>query len=113
MIIKKNGDLYTVLTAAHVVRDPAEKQQIVTPDGISRSVQNVRIFPNRVDLAVAEFTSPKQYAVSKLAKDSSETLEGSLVYVSGFPVTALIDIKIFNFTEGKVTANSSKTFQDG
>jgi tetratricopeptide (TPR) repeat protein len=113
VIIKKSGDVYTILTAAHVVRDPGGQQQVVTPDGIGQSVKNVRIFPNQVDLAVAEFTSPKQYAVSKLAKDSSETLEGSLVYVSGFPVTASIDIAIFNFTEGKVTANSSKTFQNG
>jgi tetratricopeptide (TPR) repeat protein len=113
VIIKKNGDVYTVLTAAHVVRNPGEQQQVVTPDGVNQSVQKVRIFPNQVDLAVAEFTSSKQYTVSKLAKDSSETLEGSLVYVSGFPVTASIDIAIFNFTEGKVTANSSKTFQDG
>jgi tetratricopeptide (TPR) repeat protein/V8-like Glu-specific endopeptidase len=113
VIIGKNGGTYTVLTAAHVLKDRSEKYRVTLPDGSSQAVGNIKTFPGKVDLAVGEFTSTQNYSVSKLVKDSSEVSEGSTVYVSGFPTTATIDLAVFNFTEGKVTANSSKPLQDG
>jgi tetratricopeptide (TPR) repeat protein/V8-like Glu-specific endopeptidase len=113
VIIGKKGDTYTVLTAAHVLKDRSEKYRVSLPDGSSQTIGNVKIFPGQVDLAVGEFTSTQNYSASKLVKDSSEVGEGSTVYVSGFPTTATIDLAVFNFTEGKVTANSSKPLQDG
>jgi tetratricopeptide (TPR) repeat protein/V8-like Glu-specific endopeptidase len=113
VIIGKNGDTYIVLTAAHVLRDRSEKYRVALPDGSSQAISNIKTFPSKIDLAVGEFTSTQSYQVSKLAKDASEISEGATVYVSGFPVTATIDLAIFNFTEGKVTANSSKPLQDG
>jgi tetratricopeptide (TPR) repeat protein/V8-like Glu-specific endopeptidase len=113
VIIGKNNNVYTILTAAHVVKNRGEQYRVFTPDGEARSASKVKVFPNQVDLAVVEFTSTKSYPVSKLAKNSNDTAEGSTVFVSGFPVTASIDVAVFNFTEGKVTANSSKPLQDG
>ncbi len=113
VIIQKNGNIYTVLTAAHVLRNSGERYQIVTPDGKSQNLTKVRFFPNQVDLAVAEFTSPQSYEVGKLAKDSNELKEGSIVYVSGFPSIADLNQALFNFTEGKVTANSSRPLREG
>ncbi len=113
VIIGKNGNTYLVLTAAHVLRDRSEKYQVTLPDGSSQAITNIKIFPGQVDLAVGEFSSVQNYPISKMAKDSSEVGEGSTVYVSGFPVTATIDLAVFNFTEGKVTANSTKPLQDG
>jgi tetratricopeptide (TPR) repeat protein/V8-like Glu-specific endopeptidase len=113
VIIGKKGDTYTVLTAAHVLKDRSEKYRVTLPDGNSQTINNIKAFPGQVDLAVGEFTSAQNYTVSKLAKDSSEVGEGATVYVSGFPTTATIDLAVFNFTEGKVTANSSKPLQDG
>jgi tetratricopeptide (TPR) repeat protein/V8-like Glu-specific endopeptidase len=113
VIIGKKDDTYLVLTAAHVLRDRSEKYQVTLPDGSSRSINNIKIFPGQVDLAVGEFSSAQNYPISKMAKDSNEVGEGSTVYVSGFPVTATIDLAVFNFTEGKVTANSTKPLQDG
>jgi tetratricopeptide (TPR) repeat protein/V8-like Glu-specific endopeptidase len=113
VIISKKGGTYLVLTAAHVLKDPSAKYQVALPDGSSQALSNIKTFPSKIDLAVGEFSSTQNYSVSKLAKDSSEVSEGSTVYVSGFPVTATIDLAVFNFTEGKVTANSSKPLQDG
>ncbi len=113
VIIGKKGDTYTVLTAAHVLKDRNEKYRVALPDGNSQTISNIKTFPGQVDLAVGEFTSAQNYSISKLAKDSSEVGEGATVYVSGFPTTATIDLAVFNFTEGKVTANSSKPLQDG
>ncbi len=113
VIIQKKNNTYTILTAGHVVRDRQAIFKIVTPDGESQIAKNIRPFAKQIDLAVLEFTSSKKYAVSKLVPDSSRTVEGSTVYVSGFPVTDTINEAIFNFTEGKVTANSSKPLKDG
>ncbi len=113
VIIQKSGNSYTVLTAAHVVRNRNNTYQAMAFDGGGGTITDIKEFPNRVDLAIVRFTSNKNYAVAKLAKDSSEVAEGSTVYVSGFPVSAVITEAIFNFTEGKVSANSSRPLSDG
>jgi tetratricopeptide (TPR) repeat protein len=113
VIIQKKNNTYTILTAGHVVRNRQATYKIVMADGESQVAKNIQVFANQVDLAVLEFTSPKNYPVPKLSKDSTQTAEGSTVYVSGFPVTETINQAIFNFTEGKVTANSSKPLKDG
>jgi tetratricopeptide (TPR) repeat protein/V8-like Glu-specific endopeptidase len=113
VIIGKKGDTYTILTAAHVLKNRTEKYRVALPDGSSQTISNIKTFPGQVDLAAGEFSSAQNYQVSRLVKDSSEVSEGSTVYVSGFPTTATIDLAVFNFTEGKVTANSSKPLRDG
>jgi tetratricopeptide (TPR) repeat protein/V8-like Glu-specific endopeptidase len=113
VIIGKNNNVYTILTTAHVLQNTNEQHQITMPDGDTKTANNVKIFPKQIDLAVVEFTSSKNYPIAKLAKDSSSLSEGSTVYVSGFPTTEAIDIAVFNFTEGKVTANSSRPLKNG
>jgi tetratricopeptide (TPR) repeat protein/V8-like Glu-specific endopeptidase len=113
VIIQKKNNTYTILTAGHVVKNRQTPYKITMADGESQTAKNIQVFANQVDLAVLEFTSSKNYPVPKLAKDSGQAGEGSVVYVSGFPVTATINQAIFNFTEGKVTANSSKPLKDG
>jgi tetratricopeptide (TPR) repeat protein/V8-like Glu-specific endopeptidase len=113
VIIQKSGNSYTVLTAAHVVRNRNNTYQVMAFDGGGGAITDIKEFPNRVDLAIVRFTSDKNYEVAKLAKNSSEVAEGSTVYVSGFPVSAVITEAIFNFTEGKVSANSSRPLSDG
>jgi tetratricopeptide (TPR) repeat protein len=113
VIIQKSGNSYTVLTAAHVVRNRNNTYQAVAFDGGGGTITDIKEFPNRVDLAIVRFTSNQNYAVAKLTKDSSQVAEGSTVYVSGFPVSAVITEAIFNFTEGKVSANSSRPLEQG
>jgi tetratricopeptide (TPR) repeat protein len=60
-----------------------------------------------------QITSPQNLQVVKIG-NSNKVVEGVPVYVGGFPLgTAAITKSIFNFTDGKVTANSSKPLSAG
>jgi tetratricopeptide (TPR) repeat protein/V8-like Glu-specific endopeptidase len=114
VIIAKTPVSYTVLTAAHVVRDPAATYQLVTPDGLRYDLnrQTIKVLPN-ADLALVQFNTAKNYRVVKI-RTATAIPEGSNVYVGGFPLsTKAISQSLFNFTEGRVTASSSKPLQDG
>jgi tetratricopeptide (TPR) repeat protein len=114
VIVAKTARGYTVLTAAHVVKDLAAIYQLVTPDGLRYDLnrQTIKILPT-ADLALVQFTSPKNYRVVKI-RTAAAIPEGSSVYVGGFPLsTRAISQSLFNFTEGRVTASSSKPLQDG
>ncbi|MGB8689603.1 MAG: tetratricopeptide repeat-containing serine protease family protein [Microcoleus sp.] len=114
VIVKRNGNTYTVLTARHVFKDPQAKYEIVTPDDqrYSLNYSSVKKLQN-IDLAVAEFTSNQTYSVAKIGNSDSAT-EGKAAYVAGFPKTsAAINRSIYNFTDGRITANASRPLEDG
>ena len=114
IIIKRNGNTYTVLTARHVFKDPQAKYEIVTPDDqrYLLNYSSVKKLPN-IDLAVVEFTSSQTYSVAKIG-DSDLATEGKAAYVAGFPKTsAAINTSIYNFTDGRITANASRPLEDG
>jgi tetratricopeptide (TPR) repeat protein len=113
VIIKREGKTYTVLTAKHVVEDQ-DQYEIVTPDGqrYPLDYKTVKKLPE-VDLAVVQFTSDQSYAVAKIG-NSDEAIEGATAYVAGFPkATGAISNSIYNFTDGRITANASKPLRDG
>ncbi|WP_293128288.1 tetratricopeptide repeat protein [Microcoleus sp. bin38.metabat.b11b12b14.051] len=113
VIVKKEGNTYTVLSARHVFKDPQAKYEIVTPDGsrYALNYSSVKKLPS-VDLAVVEFTSTKSYTVAKIGNSDLAT-EGKAAYVAGFPKTsAAINTSIYNFTDGRITANASKPIND-
>jgi tetratricopeptide (TPR) repeat protein len=111
-IIQKQGNTYTVLTAAHVVKNQDASMKIVTSDGQSFKLTNIKLATG-TDLATVKFESTNSYPAAKLG-DAAKSLEGSTVYVAGFPVaTQAISTSIYNFTEGKVTANANKTLAEG
>ena len=94
VIIKKDGDTYTILTAHHVVANEA-KYEIVTPDGerYPLNYNTVKKLPG-VDLAIVQFTSSKTYAFATIGNSDNST-EGTIAYVAGFPkTTATITNKI-------------------
>ena len=73
VIIAKQGNTYTVLTAEHVVREEKNCDrttlEIVTPDGQRYQVTNSTVKPvQEADLAVLQFTSNQNYRVATLAK---------------------------------------------
>ena len=114
IIIKRNGNTYTVLTARHVFKDTQAKYEIVTPDDkrYLLNYSSVKKLPN-IDLAVVEFTSTQTYSVAKIG-DSDSATEGKAAYVAGFPKTsAAINSSIYNFTDGRITANASRPLEDG
>jgi WD40 repeat protein len=83
-IVNKNGNIYTVLTAAHVANNSIGKRSIITPDGKSHSftVGNVRILSSKIDLAEITFISNETYEVAKF-RSNNIPLE-SKVFVYGW-----------------------------
>ncbi|MBW4624966.1 MAG: tetratricopeptide repeat protein [Brasilonema octagenarum HA4186-MV1] len=113
VIIKREGNTYTVLTAAHVV-DTANKYEIVTSDGqrYSLNYSTKKQLPG-VDLAVVQFTSSRNYTVAKMGNSDTST-EGTTAYVAGYPEPTLaINQSIYTFTTGDITANAAKALDDG
>jgi tetratricopeptide (TPR) repeat protein/V8-like Glu-specific endopeptidase len=109
IIVQRNGNIYTVLTANHVLRG-GNNYQIVTADGRSyRSNPNsIKQATNNLDLATFQFTSTRTYQVAQLG-NSQALSAGSNIYVGGFPAaTSTINAGVFNFTQGTVTANATK-----
>jgi tetratricopeptide (TPR) repeat protein len=115
-IISKNGDVYQVLTAKHVIESikPGEEADITTPDGQvyrldSRAIQNIP----QVDLAVVKFRSNANYSQVKLGNDLA-IKRGMTVYVAGYPLPGQAITKpVLQFTSGDVTATSENILQDG
>lgn len=119
---KGNKNIYTVLTAAHVVRNP-DRYSIVTPRiMLNNSVRgkrkrikidsqrNIKILPD-VDLAVVSFESNYVFAIGTIGNSDIE--EGSPVYVAGFPKPGrAIKRSVFQFTGGMISSRSEDTDPD-
>jgi S1-C subfamily serine protease len=114
VIIQKQGNLYTVLTAAHVLKDGKSVRLTAAADGQSYAAiaGSVKIAGSDIDLAVVQFRSSQNYQVAKIG-NSNLLKSGMNIYISGFPVTSLTTERVWMFTEGKVTANSDKKFKGG
>ena len=113
VIINRDGNIYTVLTAFHVVGTPDE-YDVVTPTDqrYKLDYSTVKRFPG-VDLAILQFQSDQAYKVAKVG-NSTQIPEGKPVYVAGFPVpTQAVNLSIYRFTQGRLTANASKPLADG
>lgn len=113
VLVAKQPQGYTVLTAAHVVRDE-QTYQLIAPDGRSYGIDRskIKILPG-ADLALVSFVSTQPYRTVKV-RQANAIAEGSTVYVGGFPLTTRsISKPLFNFTEGRVTASSKQPLKDG
>jgi len=114
VIIKKEGNTYTVLTANHVVKNQNFKYAIVTPNKqrYPLNYQTVKRLSNKIDLAVLQFTSSKSYEVAKLG--NSDILERRKnVYVAGFPkATAGVILSVYDCRGGQVIANATQVNAD-
>jgi tetratricopeptide (TPR) repeat protein len=114
VILQRQGDIYTVLTAAHVVKNKASFK-ITTPDDRAYEVisSSIRSAPGNIDLAVIKFKSTANYPTAKLG-NCNLLKSGMDLYVAGFPSESrAITQLVFVFREGKVSANSNKTFEKG
>ena len=92
---KGNKNVYTVLTAAHVVSKAEANYQLISPVPLNSTTTKKRvklplntktgitILPG-VDLALVTFSSEDTFAVGTLG-NSGDADEGSPVYVAGFP----------------------------
>jgi serine protease Do len=112
---KGNQNIYTILTAAHVVRDTNISYRIVTPIPINSSIDKkrmtidldaqtkIKILPD-VDMAVVSFESKDTFAVGIIG-NSEYADEGSPVYVAGFPKPGKAITRIaLQFTGGMISS---------
>jgi tetratricopeptide (TPR) repeat protein len=83
VIVARNGNTYTVLTAKHVVATEDE-YAIVTPDGQSYDLAYNTVTPlPGVDLALLQFSSDRSYQVATLANYTYDN-QFRHVFVSGW-----------------------------
>jgi serine protease Do len=105
VIIAKNGNTYTLLTANHVVKNPNSEYIIRTYNGKEYTVTTVQSLSGKqgnLDLAIAKFESKEDLAIAPLA-NSDETSIGSGIYVSGYPLPAKGGTeREYAFTNGQV-----------
>ncbi|MTJ54326.1 trypsin-like peptidase domain-containing protein [Anabaena sp. UHCC 0253] len=107
IIIQRKGQVYTVLTNAHVVR-MGGNYQIQTADGKiyrSQKIRNVNFKDD--DLGLLSFKSSSNYAIASIAKSPLEV--GDKTFAAGFPH----ETKTWSFTNGKVDYILPKSFRDG
>ena len=122
VIIAKQGNTYTVLTANHVVCDDLGRAgkitcatdttySIRTNTGKDYPVKDIKVLQqtrNDADLAIATFVAPEDYPIATLG-NSDQMVEGADVFVGGFP--AVFDkvgaARDFAFTTGIVVSRAS------
>ncbi|WP_373539585.1 trypsin-like peptidase domain-containing protein [Chamaesiphon sp.] len=115
VILQRQGDTYTVLTAAHVVKNQNVAYTIATSDGKKHQIVNnsMRAAAADIDLAVVKFRTTDNYPIAKLGNCNLLT-EGMDLYVAGYPAaTDAINKSVFVFRAGTVSANSTQTLDKG
>tara|TARA_B100000674_G_scaffold336041_1_gene280693 strand:- start:2601 stop:4427 length:1827 start_codon:yes stop_codon:yes gene_type:complete len=116
VIVRKEGNIYTVLTAWHVIKDvnPNEELAIITSDGkehqrISGSAQQL----GTIDLAKLTFKSSENYKFVT-PKSGVNTNSGKKIFVGGFPLaTSAVPYRLFRFLEGNVVARADIPISGG
>ncbi|MDB9483777.1 GUN4 domain-containing protein, partial [Dolichospermum circinale CS-537/05] len=109
VIIAKNGNTYTVLTANHVVKKAGYGlYEIITYDGQKYQMENKAQILGKLDLALVRFTSSKNYPLAKIA-DSRTVKQGATVYISGFPIPSETNNqqRIHFFISSQITAKGN------
>ncbi len=116
VIIKRDGDLYTILTAWHVIKNQGKNEEldIILENGkrySSKGENTSRL--GEIDLATVTFQSKEIYQVAKIG-NSHELTVGSKVFVYGFPLpTSTVPHRIPRFLTGELIANSNRLVKDG
>jgi tetratricopeptide (TPR) repeat protein len=109
ILLQRQDDLYTVLTAGHVVESGAAFT-LKTSDGqVHKSIANsVKLSGSNIDLGVLKFRATKNYTLATIG--TSKSLEAlSSIYVAGFPEsTYAIEAGTLNITKGEVIGNATK-----
>jgi tetratricopeptide (TPR) repeat protein len=84
VIVAREGNTYSVVTASHVV-EKKEGYSIITPsqERIKVRAEQITILNKDIDIALVKFTSKQNYRVAELA--NYQIFESDFVFVSGFP----------------------------
>ncbi|PSB26669.1 serine protease [Chlorogloea sp. CCALA 695] len=85
VIIARQGQIYYVLTASHVVENQ-DQYTVLTPDGETHPVAaNDIVKEAGLDVAILKFSSQKEYPVATLARYNLSDSKSHWVFLSGFP----------------------------
>ncbi len=105
VVIAKENNGYTVLTANHVVKNVNTGYIVKTPDKQEYEVTGVKSWNNNgLDLAIVTFKSDREYPVVTIG-NSEYAAPGASIFVSGYPLTAEINQeRHWEFTTGTVTS---------
>jgi len=116
VLVKREGNRYTVLTAWHVVSSqrPGEELAIITPDGKQHQLEQGSLQRlGQVDLAVLSFSSVASYKVAQLGEARSVAM-GNPIYVAGFPLaSSAVPSRLLRFLDGRVVANATVAIPNG
>ena len=111
VVIARDGNEYTLLTAFHVVDDPAANYQVRTFNNRVYSATRVVRFnltPGSPDLAIVSFRANEAYDIATIGDSNGDLAqEGADIFVAGFPKRSggipLADWQ-FEFSKGAVTS---------
>ena len=107
VIIARDGNTYTVLTAHHVVANQAQEYKIYTSQKKTYTVQAIQSLQKGEkdpDLAIVKFESPEEYPVAPLSNSDDASI-GSGIYISGYPMSIEVSgEREYEFTAGQVTS---------
>lgn len=108
ILLKKQGQVYTILTNAHVLRI-GNSYQIQTPDGEIHAAQPITgVKFQDDDLALLSFRSAKNYAIATIANSRSLAV-GEPAFAAGFPENG----QGLLFTNGQLNYVSPQAFVGG
>ena len=112
ILLKKNGNIYTVLTNAHVLEAGQSPYNIETPDRkIHKAKVSKKMKFGKYDLAMLEFSSSTIYAVASIGTQSKI---GDKVFIAGFPAYESENtVKQFTFTTGRIVLVLEKALERG
>ncbi len=88
VIIARQGNIYTVLTANHVVASLAQQYSIRThleKNYTAIRIQRLQKNDRDIDLALVQFQSREQYPVAPMG-ESQRAVVGSTIFVAGYPL---------------------------
>ncbi len=112
VLVKREGNRYTVLTAWHVVSGnrPGEELAIFTPDGKEHQLEQGSIERlGEVDMAVLTFSSAGAYEVAEVG-DIKQVKHDQPIYVAGFPLNNSQNLR---YEKGEVVANAEVGIDQG
>ncbi|MDJ0574752.1 MAG: tetratricopeptide repeat protein [Xenococcaceae cyanobacterium MO_234.B1] len=112
VLIKKEGQSYTVLTNDHVI-EGAKNNRVQTNDGKIYQAQRVSINFGDKDLALLQFRSNLNYRIAPLS-NLSNLERGDEVFVAGFPFRDKNSLsREFVFRSGRLSFVLSQALQRG
>ena len=116
VIVKRNGNRYTVITAWHVIKDnlPSEELNITTFDGTINNWESMNLKRiQNFDLATLTFKSQEYYQTAKIG-DIKKIDIGNTIYIAGFPIkTSSIPLRSLRVVDGEIIGNIQVKTPDG